>query len=141
MITTGSGKLTALIVRYAALCFGLLLVIIPFVYMVSVSLKPRSYTFEMPPQLLPHDVTFAHYEEIFAKQNLPVYFLNSLIVAVASTATTVLISSLLAYAFALMKFRGKNILFSVLLLGMMIPPVMLIVPQFLVAKELHLLNN
>jgi multiple sugar transport system permease protein len=54
---------------------------------------------------------------------------------------TVLVSSMLAYAFGRMEFRGKSVLFSTLLLGMMIPPVMLIIPQFLIAKELKLLNS
>lgn len=127
--------------RYILLIFGALFVLIPFIYMVSVSLKPQAYTFEIPPQLFPREVTLANYTDVMAKQNLLIYFGNSLVVAVVSTAVTVLLSSMLAYAFALMEFRGKNVLFSTLLLGMMIPPVMLIVPQFLVAKELHLLNN
>jgi multiple sugar transport system permease protein len=54
---------------------------------------------------------------------------------------TVFISSLLAYAFARMQFMGKEILFYGLLIGMMIPPVMLIIPQFIVAKQLHLLDK
>jgi multiple sugar transport system permease protein len=141
MNTLGRQKYTAFAVRYALLLAGALIVTVPFIYMVSVSLKPQAYTFEMPPQLFPHDITFEHYREVLAKQNLVVYFANSLLVAVASTSGTVLIASLLAYAFARMKFAGKRVLFSVLLIGMMIPPVMLIIPQFLVAKELSLLNS
>jgi multiple sugar transport system permease protein len=141
MNTLSGQKRLLLIVRYALLITGTLVVSIPFIYMLSVSLKPETYTFEIPPQLFPREVTFKNYVEVFGKQNLPVYFANSLIVAMVSTVSTVLVSSMLAYAFALMKFRGKNVLFSILLLGMMIPPVMLIVPQFLVAKDLHLLNN
>ncbi len=137
----GRQKTVGMLIRYSLLILGMGIVLIPFIYMVSTSLKPQAYTFENPPQLFPREVTFIHYNEVVAKANLPVYFANSLIVAVATTAGTVLISSMLAYAFALMQFRGKSILFSVLLLGMMIPPVMLIVPQFLVAKDLKLLNN
>ena len=141
MNTLSGQKRLLLILRYALLITGALVVAIPFIYMLSVSLKPQVYTFENPPQLFPREITFRNYQEVLSKQNLPVYFVNSLLVAVVSTASTVLISSMLAYAFALTKFRGKNVLFSILLLGMMIPPVMLIVPQFLVAKELRLLNN
>jgi multiple sugar transport system permease protein len=141
MTGSRSPKFTGVTVRYALLLFGALFVLIPFGFMLSVSLKPQAYTFEMPPQLLPHDATLKNYADVIAKENLPIYFANSLMVAVVSTAGTILASSMLAYAFALMEFRGKTTLFSVLLLGMMIPPVMLIVPQFLVAKEFHLLNN
>jgi len=127
--------------RYVFLTGGLVFVLVPFIYMISVSLKPQAYTFEIPPQLFPREITLNHYQEVLAKENLLLYFGNSLLVATVSTGTTVLISALMAYAFALMKFRGKNVLFSILLIGMMIPPVMLIVPQFLVAKDLKLLNN
>ncbi len=137
----GTQKYVGLLIRYSLLLIGTLIVIIPFIYMVSVSFKPQAYTFEVPPQLFPREITLAHYDEVFAKENLLIYFGNSLVVAVISTLGTVLVSSLLAYAFARMTFRGKNLLFSILLIGMMIPPVMLIIPQFLVAKELQLLNN
>ncbi len=134
-------KSLGLLARYGLLLIGTLIVVIPFIYMLSVSLKPQAYTFELPPQIIPREVTFDNYAQVFAKQNLLIYFGNSVLVAVLSTLGTVLVSSMLAYAFARMEFRGKSILFSVLLLGMMIPPVMLIVPQFLVAKELQLLNS
>jgi ABC-type glycerol-3-phosphate transport system permease component len=58
-----------------------------------------------------------------------------------TTVTTVFIASLLAYAFARMQFRGKEVLFYALLVGMMIPPVMLIIPQFIISKQLGLLDT
>src|SRR5215813_14756458 len=137
---TGKGWLLPAI-RYALLLAGAALIVIPFLFMLSVSFKPQAYTFEVPPQLFPREITLNNYAEVFAKENLLIYFGNSLFVAVVSTGSTVMISALMAYAFALMNFRGKGTLFSILLLGMMIPPVMLIIPQFLVAKQLSLLNN
>jgi multiple sugar transport system permease protein len=119
----------------------MLVVLIPFVYMFSSSIKPQSYIFEIPPRLFPSEVTSRNYTEALSTDQFGVYFINSLIVAVTSTAFTVLIASMLAYAFGRMQFRGKGMLFTLLLLGMMIPPVMLIIPQFLIAKELHLLNS
>jgi multiple sugar transport system permease protein len=62
-------------------------------------------------------------------------------VALASTVLTVLVSSMLAFAFARLNFPGKEYLFYLLLLGMMVPPVMLIIPQFIVAHWLDLYNN
>jgi multiple sugar transport system permease protein len=114
---------------------------VPFLYMLSVSFKPPAYTLELPPRLIPNPITLANYKLVFAQQNMLIYFGNSLFVAVISTLGTVAISSLMAYAFALMHFAGKSVLFSILLVGMMIPPVMLIIPQFLVAKDLKLLNT
>jgi multiple sugar transport system permease protein len=67
--------------------------------------------------------------------------MNSAKVAIFSTMLTVLISSMLAFAFARLQFPFKEPLFYLFLLGMMVPPVMLIIPQFLVAKWLSLFNH
>ncbi len=128
-------------VSFTLLSLGMLVVAVPFLYMVSSSLKPQSYVFEMPPQFIPDEITLRNYTEALGTDNFGLYFINSLIVAVCATGLTVLISSMLAYAFGRMEFRGKRILFGSLLLGMMIPPVMLIIPQFLITKELDLLNQ
>ncbi len=141
MNSVNARRQLSLVVRYGLLLTGLVIVLVPFLYMVSVSLKPQAYTFELPPRLIPRDATLDNYTQVLAKENLPIYFANSLFVAVISTAGTVIISALMAFAFALMEFRGKGLIFSILLVGMMIPPVMLIIPQFLIAKDLKLLNN
>ncbi len=126
---------------YTLLIAGLVVVAVPFLYMVSTSLKPQQYTFEVPPRLIPRRVTLDNYTRALRKDMFFRYFLNSLGVAVVTTVVTVLISSLMAYAFARLDFPGKEAVFYVLLLGMMIPPVTLIIPQFLVAKALKLLGN
>lgn len=126
---------------YLVLLAGLVIVAVPFLYMVSTSLKPQAYTFEYPPRLIPKGVTLNNYVQALAKDRFALYFVNSLIVAVTSTGLTVLVSALLAYAFARLDFPGREPLFYTLLMGMMIPPVMLIIPQFLIAKWLHLLNS
>jgi multiple sugar transport system permease protein len=95
----------------------------------------------MPPRLWPQEITIRNYTEALGKDSFGLYFVNSLFVAVVSTALTVLVSALLAYAFARIKFPGSELLFYVFLLGMMIPPVMLIIPQFIIAKYLHLLDS
>src|SRR5260370_40639185 len=99
----GSKRRLQLAIRYALLLSGLAFVLVPFIYMVSVSLKPQSYTFEMPPMLFPREITLAHYADVFAKQNLLIFFGNSLFVAVISTGGTVLISALMGYAFAVVR--------------------------------------
>ncbi len=129
------------IITYTLLLAGVVIVFIPFWYMLITSLKPQAYIFEMPPRLWPQEPTLKNYTTALGKDLFGLYFLNSLIVAVSSTALTVLISSLLAYAFARLKFPGKELLFYLLLLGMMIPPVMLIIPQFIIAKQLDLLDK
>ena len=126
---------------YGLLIGGLVVVAVPFLLMVSTSLKPQQYTFEYPPRLVPRRVTFNNYIQALSKDMFFLYFLNSLGVAVLTTTSTVVISSLLAYAFGRLDFPGKEPLFYVFLVGMMIPAVTLIIPQFLVAKALKLLNS
>jgi multiple sugar transport system permease protein len=128
-------------ITYFLLLLGSLIVAVPFWYMLVTSLKPQSFIFEMPPRLWPEQITLNNYIVALGKDLFGIYFLNSLFVAVFATATTVLVASLLAYAFARLQFPGKEILFYALLLGMMIPPVMLIIPQFIIAKQLKLLDS
>jgi multiple sugar transport system permease protein len=126
---------------YAALMLGLLFVMLPFWYMIVTSLKPQTYIFEIPPRLWPEKVTLQNFVEVFQTENFGTYFLNSSFVAVVSTVSTVLVSSMMAYAFARFKFPGKNLVYYAILLGMMIPSVSLLIPQFLVAKSLGLVNK
>lgn len=129
------------VLTYGLLIGGLVIVAIPFLFMISTSLKPQQYTFEYPPRLIPRQVTLNNYVRALSKDMFFLYFLNSLVVAMLTTTSTVLVSSLLAYAFGRLEFPGKEPLFYMFLAGMMIPPVTLIIPQFLVAKSLKLLNN
>jgi len=129
------------LITYLLLLLGMGIVIAPFWYMVTTSFKPQTMIFEMPPPLWPQPATLDNYTAALGKDRFGAYFLNSLVVATTSTGLTVLVSSMLAYAFARLEFPGREVLFYVLLLGMMIPPVMLIIPQFIVAKSLDLLNS
>jgi multiple sugar transport system permease protein len=116
-------------------------VAVPFWYMIITSLKPQSYIFEMPPRLWPRETTLGNYTTALGTDQFWLYFLNSLFVALVTTILTVILASMLAYGFSRLDFPGKEPLFYILLLGMMIPPVMLIVPQFIIAKNLDLLDT
>jgi multiple sugar transport system permease protein len=129
------------LISYIILLLGLGLVAIPIWYMVSTAFKPQTMIFEMPPKLWPMPSTLNNFIKALTTDRFGLYFWNSTKVALTSTVLTVLISSLLAFAFAKLKFPGKEPLFYILLLGMMVPPVMLIIPQFIVAHWLSLYNN
>jgi len=126
---------------YSLLILGVLIVTLPFWYMIVTSLKPQAFVFEIPPRLWPSPATLNNYIEALTKEDFGLYFLNSLLVATVATVLTVGVSAMMAYAFARLEFPGKEVFFYGLLLGMMIPPVMLIIPQFIVAKNLNLLNS
>ena len=127
--------------RLLILILGLGFVLLPIWYMIITSFKPQTMIFELPPRLWPQVWTLKNYFAALGKDNFGLYFLNSAKVAIVATLFTVFISSMLAYAFSRLKFPGKEALFYVLLLGMMVPPVMLIIPQFIVAKWLNLFNH
>lgn len=128
-------------ISYILLICGVVITLVPFIYMISASFKSQIYTFEYPPRLIPRDPTLENYIKALGKDLFGRNLLNSFFVATATTISTVFISSLMAYAFSRMQFPGKEVFFYILLLGMMIPPVMLIIPQFIIAKNLHLLDS
>jgi len=133
--------ITSRLLTYLILTAGLVVVGLPLWYMVITAFKPQTMIFEMPPRLWPSEWTLHNFVTALTTDNFGRYFLNSVIVAVSTTLLTVLVSSMLAFAFARLKFRGKEFLFYLLLTGMMVPPVMLIIPQFIVATALNLFNN
>ena len=114
---------------------------IPFIYMVATSFKPNTLVLEIPPQIIPHHPTIANYTSAWTSNRFGRYFLNSLFVAVATTGAALLLSSMMAYAFARFRFPGRRLLFGLLLIGLMVPGMMVLIPQFLLAKQLLLLNS
>lgn len=141
MTATRTRSRAATTLRIAALVIGAAIMVTPFIYMVSISFTPNSYVLTMPPQFIPDDATLDNYTQALSVQDLPRYFLNSLIVATASTALSVLLSAMMAFAFARFTFPGREAIFRVLLIGLMIPAIMLLVPQFVLAKHLGVLNS
>jgi len=140
MLTTKEEKIFRNIAYILLIC-GVAITLVPFIYMISASFKSQIYTFEYPPRLIPRDPTLENYIKALGKDLFGINLLNSFFVATVTTISTVSISSLMAYAFSRMRFPGKEVFFYILLLGMMIPPVMLIIPQFIIVKNLHLLDN
>lgn len=135
----GAGRRAGL--RYLVLGVGAFVMVLPFLYMLSTSFKGQIYVLTVPPQFIPNPATTANYTQAWSSDNFSRYLLNSAVVAVASTALSLLLSSMMAYAFARFEFPGRDVLFKFLLLGLMIPAMMLIIPQFVLAKYLTLIDS
>lgn len=129
------------VLRYAVLVGGAVVMAMPFLYMLATSLKPQQYVLTFPPEFIPHQPTVANYTEAWTTQNFARYFVNSGVVAVSTTVISLLLSSMMAFAMARMRFVGREWAFRLLLLGLMIPPMMLVIPQFVLAKYLGLLDS
>lgn len=132
---------TILASRLTLLSVGAIVMILPFVYMVSTSLKPDRLVLEVPPKFFPTHPTKANFVGAWSSNDFGRYFFNSVIVAIATTIVTVLLASMMAYAFARFDFPGRRVLFGSLLLGLMVPTMMLLIPQFLLAKKMMLLDS
>jgi len=132
---------TILASRLTLLSVGAVVMMLPFVYMLSTSLKPDRLVLEVPPKFFPSHPTIANYTGAWSSNDFGRYFFNSVVVAIATTIVTVLLASMMAFAFARFDFPGRRLLFGLLLLGLMVPTMMLLIPQFLLAKKMMLLDS
>jgi multiple sugar transport system permease protein len=116
------------LITYGALTALALLFFVPFLWSVSTSLKPLPETANF--SLLPHTWTVAAYKEAWTQYNFARYMANSAIVSVAITLTSVFLAALGGYAFARLRFPGRNILFFIVLGTLMIPDQLRLVPIY-----------
>lgn len=126
---------------YASLILVSLLMLFPFFWMATTSLKPESAVFQFPPQWLPHPIAWENYTGIFTKMPFGRYMFNSGYIAIAVTAGTCLVAAMAGYSFAKLHFPLRNAIFLFLLAGMMIPTEVTAIPLFTWMSKLHLVNT
>jgi len=126
---------------YAVLVVSALTMIVPFLWMLSTSLKTDQYVLAMPPQLFPRPLTLASYVRLAELFPIERMFANSLLVATLTTGGQLLTCSMAAYAFARMNFRGRNALFLIYLATLMIPFQVTITPLFILMRYLGWINT
>ena len=135
-----SGLIRAL--TYLGLSVWAVVVLFPFYWMVLTSLKSYgAYNAEHTPVFFTLSPTLENYENAFTAVPLGGYLLNTLIFAVVTTAIMVVVSTLAAYAFARLKFRGKNLLFGLFLSMMMIPSELVVITNFVTITNWDLRNS
>ena len=100
---------------YVALTLGLIVMVLPFVWMVLSSVKPDAEVTAVPPTWWPREITLDNYQVLFTKLDFPRYFMNSVVVALAVTVGNVVFGSMLGYALAKLEFPGKRVLFALVL--------------------------
>jgi len=128
-------------ILYLIAIVGAIAMIFPFLWMISNSLQAHIFVIEYPPKLIPDHPTLDNFIRAWTSNNFGLYFLNSSIVASTATIGAVICSAMAAYAFARFDFKGKEILFTVFLLVLMVPDIVTIMPKFLLAKTLGLRNS
>jgi multiple sugar transport system permease protein len=117
-------------VTYAVLLAGAVVMLLPFAWMLSTSFKGGEAIFVMPPQLVPEAPTLANYERIFGTMPMGQFLINSIFVSVTSTVIMVLNCAMAGYAFARIRFPGREIIFYAYLATLMIPQQVTLVPLF-----------
>lgn len=113
----------------------------PLAWMVSVSLMAPGEASQFPPPLLPDAPGFSAYRALFATTGIAAYFLNSLLVATLGTVLSLAFNATAGYAFAKLKFRGRDRIFQLLLAALVIPGQVAMLPLFLMLKEIGLINS
>ena len=129
------------VLLYALLIIGAVLAMLPMVWMVSASLMPSGEASTYPPHFFPTRITLDHYRDLFVRLDLGRNLLNSAFVAFVVTFTSLFINSLAGYAFAKMRFRGRDRLFRVLSTGLVLPVQVAMLPLFLLLKNLGMINT
>jgi multiple sugar transport system permease protein len=127
--------------RYTVLAACAALMIGPFVWMVLASLKTDDDIRSIPPSLIPDPVTGDNYQRVLEAFPFWRFTMNSLGVAIASTALQLVTASTAAYAFARIEFRGRNLMFGLYLATMMIPLQVVVVPLFIEMRNLGLVDT
>jgi multiple sugar transport system permease protein len=128
-------------VLYATLILTSLLMVVPFYWTVITSLKLEQFVFSSPPQWWPNPITIKHYIEVITRIRFYRYFINSLIVASAITLSQAFFDTLAAYAFAKLRFPGRDRIFFLMLLGLMVPFQVNLIPLYRIMGWLHWLDS
>lgn len=126
---------------YIILIVSAIPMVVPFLWMISTSLKSTQYTLSIPIRLIPDKVTLDSYKTLFETISFGKMYMNSIFVAVVTTLGQLLISAMAAYAFARIKFRGSNVLFLLYLATMMIPSQVIVTPLFILMRYLGWLDS
>ena len=131
------------VVSYLVLTVGAVIILIPFIWMVSTSLKPPTELFIYPPRLFPSVIRWQNYIEAPNASFIPLgqAVWNSLLFALPVAFFDVITSAVVAFGFARLRFRGSNVLFFIVLSTMMLPPQVTMIPLFILFARLGWVNT
>jgi multiple sugar transport system permease protein len=145
--TKGMGKLLIkenkliTFVTLLILCIGGIIMLFPFIWMLSTSLKPNDEVYLYPPELIPQKWNFVNYFDVWSAAPFGRFYINSVVIAVIVTFGQLLTCSLGAYAFARLRFKGRDKLFLLYLATLMIPFQVTMVPIYTIMKNLGWINT
>lgn len=124
------------ILTHLVLIVGGLVMLVPFFWLVSSSLKEPFNIYKFPPQWIPNPIKWSNYVEVFEAVTVWRYTINTLIITILSTLGVVLSSSLAAYSFARLRFKGRDFVFGTILSTVMLPFVVTMIPLYILFSRL-----
>ncbi len=134
-------KLNGKVILYILLILIAVVNVFPFYWMLSISLQPLKAVYEYPPQFYPKHPILDNYRQIFMKYNFLRFTLNSLFISTVAALGQLFTCSIAGFAFARMKFKGKELLFALILATIMVPIEVVIIPEFLLMGKLGWINT
>ncbi|MFC9424372.1 carbohydrate ABC transporter permease [Streptomyces sp. NPDC056987] len=130
----GAGSRVRRAIGYVLLCLIALLFMAPLIYMVATSLKPDSETFSNPPTLWGSAIQWQNYADVFTYLPFARFILNGVLVATLGTAVNLAVAAFSGYAFSRLRWRGRNLVFLLFLVTLMIPQDVLVIPMYVMMQ-------
>jgi multiple sugar transport system permease protein len=128
-------------VSHVILIIGAVVMLLPFAWMLSTSVKSPDQLFTVPPTWLPRPLQWDNYAKAMGAGNFARYALNSLLLAITNLVSNVLLAALAGYAFARLRFPGRNVLFVLVLATLMVPYQVTIIPLFVIVRHIPLFGG
>jgi multiple sugar transport system permease protein len=132
--------LSRILLHAVLLTFGVIF-LLPFVWSISTSLKPMSDLFQVTPNLIPSELRWENYSDVLDFVPFAQIYANTIIVTVARVIGQVFLASLAAFAFSRLRFPGRDLLFFLLLAGLMVPQQVLMIPNYALMRQLGWLDS
>lgn len=123
------------------LTVGAAVMLIPFVWLVRSALMTDNQIFIAPPEWIPSPFAWENFSGALTAQPFLLYFLNTMIIEILVVAGTILTCSITAFSFARLRWRGRNVVFAILLTSVMLPYAVTLIPTFVMWSELEALNT
>lgn len=129
------------IMRFLFLIIVTVVYMAPFFWMISTSLKPNYELYDFPPRLIPSRMDFSNYLKAVQRFPFFVYFRNSLIITGGAILGTLLSCPLVAYGLSILQWKGREIIFFLILSTIMLPNIVTLIPTFLIFRKLNMINT
>ena len=129
------------VLTYIVFIITAIFILAPFIWILLTALKSPEEVFANPPVIIPNKLQWQNFIEVFKLKNFSRYFLNSVVITIVITAGELITTILAAFAFSNLDFKGKDIIFTLLIGTMMVPGEVLLIPNFVTLSKIKWINT